>query len=283
MSKRSRLQRLRAQGKLLDEIMAWKREEVEKVMRERPLATLRALAATVPAAWDFTAALRQPGVSLIAEVKRASPSRGLLSHHFDPVDLARTYVRNGARAISVVTDARFFQGKLEFVTQVKETLVEMGVQVPVLRKDFIFEPYQVWESRVAGADAVLLIVAILSDKALRELLQLTWRLGMEALVEVHNEQELARALTTGAKVIGINNRNLRTFEVDLGVTERLRPLIPPDILVVSESGIHTARDVQRLAALKVDAILVGESLVRADPEKRPERVRELVTAGLAVA
>jgi len=283
MAKKSRLQRLRAQGKLLDEIMAWKRQEVEKVMRERPLATLRALAATVPAAWDFAAALRRPGVSLIAEVKRASPSRGLLSHHFDPVDLARTYVRNGARAISVVTDARFFQGKLEYVTQVKETLVEMDVQVPVLRKDFIFEPYQVWESRVAGADAVLLIVAILSDRTLRELLQLTWRLGMEALVEVHNEQELARALTAGAKVIGINNRDLRTFEVDLGVTERLRPLIPPDVLVVSESGIRTAEDVQRLAALKVDAILVGESLVRADPEKRPERVRELATAGLAVA
>ena len=214
-------------------------------------------------------------------MKRASPSRGLLSHHFDPVELAQIYVRNGARAISVITDARFFQGKLEYLTQVKETLVQMGVQVPVLRKDFIFDPYQVWEARVAGADAVLLIVAVLSDKLLRELLQLTRRLGMEALVEVHNEQELARAITAGARVIGINNRDLRTFEVDLRVTERLRPLIPPDILVVSESGIHTAEDVRRLAALQVDAILVGESLVRADPADRPQRVRELVMAGTA--
>ncbi len=281
MTKRSRLQRLRAQGKLLDEIMAWKREELEKRKQEQPIASLRALAATAPAPWDFVAALRAPGISLIAEVKRASPSRGLLSHHFDPVELAQIYVRNGARAISVITDARFFQGKLEYLTQVKETLVQMGVQVPVLRKDFIFDPYQVWEARVAGADAVLLIVAVLSDKLLRELLQLTRRLGMEALVEVHNEQELARAITAGARVIGINNRDLRTFEVDLRVTERLRPLIPPDILVVSESGIHTAEDVRRLAALQVDAILVGESLVRADPADRPQRVRELVMAGTA--
>ncbi len=281
MAKRSRLQRLRAQGKLLDEIMAWKREEVEKRKREQPLASLRALAATVPAPWDFVAALQEPGITLIAEVKRASPSRGLLSHHFDPVELAQIYVRNGARAISVITDARFFQGKLEYITQVKEALQAMNVQAPVLRKDFIFDPYQVWEARVAGADAVLLIVAILSDRTLRELLQLARRLGMEALVEVHNEQELARAVTAGARVIGINNRDLRTFEVDLRVTERLRPLIPPDILVVSESGIHTAEDVRRLAALRVDAILVGESLVRADPADRPRRVKELVTAGAA--
>ncbi len=279
MAKKSRLQRLRAQGKLLDEIMAWKREEVAKTKRERPLAELRALATTVPKPLDFAAALRQPGVSLIAEVKRASPSRGLLCHDFDPEVLARTYVKNGAAAISVLTDARFFQGNLEHLALVKETVTALGKPVPVLRKDFIFDPYQIWEARVAGADAILLIVAVLGDNALRALLAETRKLGMEALVEVHNEQELARALTAGAKIIGINNRDLRTFTVDLRVTERLRPLIPPDIIVVSESGVHTPEDVKRLAELKVDAILVGESLVRAKPETRAQKVRELVAAG----
>ncbi len=279
MAKKSRLQRLRAQGKLLDEIMAWKREEVAKAKRERPLTELRALATTVPKPLDFAAALRQPGVSLIAEVKRASPSRGLLCHDFDPKVLARTYVKNGAAAISVLTDARFFQGNLEHLALVKETVTALGKPVPVLRKDFIFDPYQIWEARVAGADALLLIVAVLGDNALRTLLAETRKLGMEALVEVHNEQELARALTAGAKIIGINNRDLRTFTVDLRVTERLRPLIPPDIIVVSESGVHTPEDVKRLAELKVDAILVGESLVRAKPETRAQKVRELVAAG----
>ena len=279
MAKKSRLQRLRAQGKLLDEIMAWKRQEVAKVKRERPLATLRALAATVPKPLDFAGALRAPGVSLIAEVKRASPSRGLLCHDFDPERLARTYVTHGAAAISVLTDARFFQGKLEHLTQVKETVVAQGRPVPVLRKDFIFDPYQVWEARVAGADAILLIVAVLGERDLRDLLAETRRLGMEALVEVHNEQELARALTAGARIIGINNRDLRTFTVDLGVTERLRPLVPPDIVVVSESGIHTPEDVKRLAALGVDAILVGEAFVRAKPEQRGPKVRAFVEAG----
>ncbi len=279
MAKKSRLQRLRAQGKLLDEIMAWKREEVAKTKRERPLAELRALATTVPKPLDFAAALRQPGVSLIAEVKRASPSRGLLCHDFDPEVLARTYVKNGAAAISVLTDARFFQGNLEHLALVKETVTALGKPVPVLRKDFIFDPYQIWEARVAGADAILLIVAVLGDNALRALLAETRKLGMEALVEVHNEQELARALTAGAKIIGINNRDLRTFTVDLRVTERLRPLIPPDIIVVSESGVHTPEDVERLAELRVDAILVGESLVRAKPETRTQKVRELVAAG----
>ncbi len=279
MAKKSRLQRLRAQGKLLDEIMAWKRQEVAKVKRERPLATLRALAATVPKPLDFAAALRAPGVSLIAEVKRASPSRGLLCHDFDPERLARTYVTHGAAAISVLTDARFFQGKLEHLTQVKETVVAQGRPIPVLRKDFIFDPYQVWEARVAGADAILLIVAVLGERDLRDLLAETRRLGMEALVEVHNEQELARALTAGARIVGINNRDLRTFTVDLGVTERLRPLVPPDIVVVSESGIHTPEDVKRLAALGVDAILVGEAFVRAKPEQRGPKVRAFVEAG----
>ncbi len=279
MAKKSRLQRLRAQGKLLDEIMSWKREEVAKAKREQPQPTLQALAATLPPPLDFAAALRAPGVRLIAEVKRASPSKGLLCHDFDPEALARTYAENGAAAISVLTDARFFQGSLDHLVRVKETLASIGKPLPVLRKDFIFDPYQVWEARVAGADAILLIVAVLGDKALRSLLALARRLGMEALVEVHNEQELARAVTAGARIIGINNRDLRTFTVDLAVTERLRPLVPPDILVVSESGIHTPEDVARLAAIGVDAILVGEAFVRARAQERGEKVRAFVRAG----
>ncbi len=279
MGKRTRLQRLRTQGKLLDEIIAWKREEVSKLKRERPLATLRALAVTVPRPLDFAAAIQPPGVSLIAEIKRASPSRGLLCRDFDPARLARTYVENGAAAISVLTDARFFQGKLEHLTRAKETLAQLGARVPVLRKDFILDPYQIWEARVAGADAVLLIIAVLSDRALRELLAETRRLGMEALIEVHDEQDLARALAVRPRVISINNRDLRTFTVNPSITEHLRPLIPEGILVVSEGGIRTPEDVRRLAALSVDAVLVGEALVRAAPAERGRKVRALVDAG----
>lgn len=278
--------RLRHQGKMLDEIMRHKREEVPKRMATVSITGLRALAATVPNALDFAAALRQPGVSLIAEVKKASPSRGLLCRDFDPAMLASVYARGGAAAISVLTDARFFQGQLEYLTTVKETVIEGGKQgdretgnVPVLRKDFIYDPYQIVEARVAGADALLLIVAVLGDNELRSLLTETRRYGMEALVEVHDEDEVERALRAGAQIIGVNNRDLRTFDVDIATTERLRPLIPADRVLVSESGIYTAADVHRLADIGVDAMLVGESLVAARPEERLGKVRELVRAG----
>ena len=294
--------RLRHQGKMLDEIMRHKREEVPKRMATVSLTGLRALAETVPDALDFAAALRQPGVSLIAEVKKASPSRGLLCRDFDPAMLASTYARGGAAAISVLTDARFFQGQLEYLTTVKETLQKEGERgrererekqspphpltpsppPPVLRKDFIYDPYQIVEARVAGADALLLIVAVLGDNELRSLLAETRRYGMEALVEVHDEAEVERALAAGALVIGVNNRDLRTFNVDIATTERLRPLIPADRVLVSESGIHGPDDVRRLAAMGVDAMLVGESLVTARPEERLGKVRELVRAGRAV-
>jgi indole-3-glycerol phosphate synthase len=296
-------ERLRHQGKMLDEIMAWKREELPARQAAMPPTSLRALAATAPDPVDFAAALRRPGVSLIAEVKRASPSRGLLCKDFDPAKLARTYADGGAAAISVLTDSRFFQGQLEHLTTVKETLVEgkpdrsahpkarqtatqdthhpitPSASLPVLRKDFIYDPYQVLEARVAGADALLLIVAVLGDNDLKRLLDETRRNGMEALVEVHDEAEVERALAAGARVIGINNRDLRTFAIDLQTTARLRPLIPSDCLVVAESGIHTPDDVRRLAGMGVDAMLVGESLVAAKPEERLRKVRELVRAG----
>ena len=292
--------RLRHQGKMLDEIMRHKREEVPKRMAIVSITGLRALAETVPDALDFAAALRQPGVSLIAEVKKASPSRGLLCRDFDPAMLASVYARGGAAAISVLTDARFFQGQLEYLTTVKETVagemekkekrvrnetqstnlpVSQSTIPPVLRKDFICDPYQIVEARVAGADALLLIVAVLGDNELRSLLAETRRYGMEALVEVHDEEEVERALQAGAQVIGVNNRDLRTFGVDLATTERLRPLIPADRVLVSESGIHGPDDVRRLAAMGVDAMLVGESLVAARPEERLGKVRELARAG----
>lgn len=273
--------RLRHQGKLLDDIMRWKREELPKRQAQMPIATLRALAQTVPEPLDFAAALGAPGVSLIAEVKRASPSKGLLVADFDPSGLARTYAQGGAAAISVLTDGRYFQGHLEHLTTVKELLVGGSVprRIPVLRKDFIFDPYQVVEARVAGADALLLIVAVLSDAELRHLLEETRRYGMEALVEVHDEDEVQRALAASARVIGINNRDLRTFAVDLETTGRLRPLIPQDRLVVSESGISSAEDVYRLVELGANAMLVGESLVTAKPAERLDKVRTLVRAG----
>ena len=286
--------RLMQQGMFLDEIMAHKRAELPKEKREVPLADLRAAVAVAEPTRDFAAALRPaagpPGVRLIAEIKRASPSRGLLCHDFDPVRLADVYRANGAAAISILTDARFFQGDLVHISQVRQHFMrslphsgpaDAGRPLPLLRKDFIFDPYQVWAARAAGADALLLIVAVLSDRELRELLAETRRLQMEALVEVHDEDDVRRALAVGARIIGVNNRDLRTFAVDLATSERLRPLAPPEVIFVAESGIHTPDDVRRLRDVGVDAMLVGEALVKAAPAARPTRVRELAQAGLA--
>lgn len=258
-----------SQETILEEIIAWKRGEIGRHKHARPVEAVRAGAALAPPPRDFAAALRSPGVSLIAEVKRASPSKGLLCHDFDAVALARAYEDNGAAAISVLTDQHFFQGHLNHLRAVRQK-----VRLPVLRKDFILDPYQVYESRLAGADAVLLIVAALSDGDLKALYQLVHELGMAALVEVHNEAELERALQIGPRIVGVNNRDLRTFEVDLETTARLRPLIPTDVVLVAESGIHTRADVARLAAIGADAMLVGEALVRAPDVGH--KVRELV-------
>ncbi len=281
MPMKKRLQRLREKGQLLDEIMAWKRQEVPRQMQEMPESDLQALLTFTPPAEDFAAALAQPGVSLIAEVKRASPSKGLIAREFDPVDLALTYAEGGAAAISCLTDARFFQGQLEHLTAIKEAFRQRHIHLPVLRKDFIYHPYQVLQARVAGADAILLIMAVLSDSEYRELLAYARELGMEALVEVHDEHEVARALQAQPRIIGVNNRDLRTFQVDLQTTARLRPHIPDDILLVAESGIRHGNDVRTLKEMGVDAILVGETLVRQAPGARLRKVRELVRAGRA--
>lgn len=261
-----------AKKTILDEIMRWKRDELPKKMRERSVELVRAQLLVAPPVRPFRAALRPTAAgapALIAEVKRASPSKGLLRHRFDAVEIATTYAQNGAAALSVLTDQRFFQGNMGVLQAVRQ-----AVTLPVLRKDFIFDPYQVHEARAGGADALLLIVAVLGDRALRDLLALTRELGMEALVEVHDEAEVERALAAGATIIGINNRDLRTLEVDFETTARLRPRIPAGLTIVAESGIRTAEDVRRLAAMGVDAMLVGETLVRA--KDIGAKVRELV-------
>jgi indole-3-glycerol phosphate synthase/phosphoribosylanthranilate isomerase len=242
--------------KILDEILRWKREQIEQRKRAVPLETLRVAAENAPLPRDLTAALQEPGVSLIAEVKRASPSKGLLRGGLDAATLAREYEAGGSSAISVLTDERYFRGSLDDLRAVRGS-----VRLPLLRKDFILDAYQVYESRAAGADAVLLIVAALNDGELRTLHDLIRDLGMAALVEVHDAIELTRALRIEPQVIGVNNRDLHTFHVDLETSARLRPLVPPGVLLVAESGIHTRADVERLAATGVDAMLVGESLV----------------------
>jgi indole-3-glycerol phosphate synthase len=272
----------RQRGKILDEIMGYHREQLPKIMRDVTLADVRAFARIASPTVSLSAALARPGVSLIAECKKASPSKGLLVPHYNPVELARSYVQSGASAVSVLTDARHFQGSLEDLRDVTEALQNVRSPVlkqraPVLRKDFIFHPYQVYEARAAGADALLLIVAVLGDSELRELLALTKELKMEALVEVHDEEELARALALPVAVIGVNNRNLQTFEVDLQTAVRLRPLVPEGLGVVAESGIRTPEDVALLAAAGLDGMLVGESL--ATSKHLAASVRKLVEAG----
>jgi indole-3-glycerol phosphate synthase len=255
---------------ILNEIVDWKRKEVARRKLTRPLTDVQVDIPRAPAPRDLVAPLRQPGVSLIAEVKRASPSKGLLRPDLDPVALASEYEAHGAAAISVLTDEHFFGGRLDHLRAVRREVP----RVPVLRKDFILEAYQVFEARAAGADAVLLIVAVLNDEDLRSLYRLVRRLDMAALVEVHDRAELARALAIEPRIVGVNNRDLRTFRVDLETTARLRARIPDDIILVAESGVHSADDVARLEEMGADAMLVGEALVRA--EDVGKKVRELV-------
>jgi indole-3-glycerol phosphate synthase len=247
---------------VLADIFAHKRAEVAQAKLLLSPEEMRAAAEAAPIPPDFLAALRRPSGArprLIAEVKKASPSRGLLAPHFDPLRLAGIYKANGAAAISVLTDERYFQGCLEDLRLV----AAQEPRLPVLRKDFVFDPYQIYEARLAGASAVLLIAAMLDTALLRELRQLAQTLHLAALVEVHSEEELESALFSGTQLIGINNRNLKDLKVDLKVTHRLRPLVPPGVLVVAESGIHARADVDQLHEIGVDAILVGESLVTA--------------------
>ena len=255
---------------ILDEIVAAKRGELADARRAAPLADLARAAARLARPLNLSGALLGGGVRLIAEVKKASPSRGLLSPDFDPERLAATYVANGAAAVSCLTDPRF-QGELAHLAAIKES--GASGRAPVLRKDFIFDPYQVYEARAAGADGILLIVAILEPPLLTELLAAAQSLWMQCLVEVHDERELETALSAGSEIIGINNRDLHTFATDLAVTGRLAPLVPRGRVIVSESGIFTRDDLRRLQRLRVNAALVGEALVTA-PDTAA-KVREL--------
>ena len=256
---------------ILDRILADKYLEVAQRRISTPIDQLReqALAETPPR--DFLGALKRAGrPALIAECKKASPSKGLLRPDYAPAQLARTYAENGAAALSVLTDEKFFQGSLSDLSAART-----AAGLPALRKDFIVDGYQLYEARAAGADAVLLIVAALRLAQLRELHQLIRELGMTALVEVHDEAEVETALQIAPKLLGVNNRNLHNFSIDLQTTGRLRKNIPADIALVAESGIHTADDVSRVRDLGVDAILVGEALVMASD--MGAKVRELVT------
>ena len=255
---------------ILDKIVAAKREELAEAQRAAPLAAVQRRAEDQPPPLGLSGALTCDGIQLIAEVKKASPSRGLLSPDFDPVRLAETYVANGAAAVSCLTDPRF-QGELAHLSAIKESGV--SADAPVLRKDFIFDPYQIYEARAVGADGILLIVAILEPSLLKELLAIAQSVGMQCLVEVHDETELETAAAAGAEIIGINNRDLHTFTTDLALTQRLAPLVPQGKVIVSESGIFTLDDLHLLNRVRVSAVLVGEALVTAP--NVAAKVREL--------
>ena len=254
---------------VLDEILAGVREDVTQRQEAVPLEQIRELAAAAPPAIDAYAALRKPGVAVIAEVKRSSPSKGALADIPDPAELAGEYAAGGARCISVLTEGRWFGGSLDDLAAVRA-----AVRVPVLRKDFVVSAYQVHEARAHGADLVLLIVAALEQNGLLERIE---SLGMTALVEVHDEEEADRALDAGAQVIGVNARDLRTLEVDRSVFERIAPGLPNSVVKIAESGVRGPHDLIRYASAGADAVLVGEGLVT---QKSPrDAVAELVNAG----
>ena len=258
---------------ILDEIVQHKREELSRRRREVSRGELERRCAGLTPPRDFAGALTPPpgGVRLLAEVKKASPSRGVLAERFDPLGLATVYADNGAAALSVLTDEKYFQGSLDFLTTIRDQ-----VSIPVLRKDFTLDEYQLWEARAAGADAVLLIVAILEAAHLRDLLQASTALGLATLVEAHTASEIDVALAAGSRIVGINNRNLKTFETRIETSVELLPLIPRGRLAVSESGFGSADQVRRVVAAGAHAVLVGESLVRASDVAA--KVRELALA-----
>ena len=257
---------------VLDDILVDVRADLEARQRVAPLERLKEAASRAPSTRDAAAALRGDGVAVIAEVKRASPSKGALAAIADPAALAMDYEAGGAAVISVLTEAHRFGGSLEDLAAVRDV-----VQVPLLRKDFVVSSYQIWEARAYGADMVLLIVAALEQNALVSLVERAASIGLTALVEVHDEAELDRALEAGAVVIGVNARNLSTLEVDRTIFARLAPRIPDEVVKVAESGVRGPHDLLAYAASGADAVLVGESLVVGkDPRSA---VADLVTAG----
>jgi len=254
---------------MLAQIAAEKRARIEELKKERPLAELKERLSGAEPLRPFAEELERMGISIIAEVKKASPSRGDFGPEFPVDELAARYEAGGARAVSVLTEEIFFKGCTGDLKAVRQ-----AVHLPVLRKDFLLDSYQLYESRLLPADAVLLIAGLLPEKTLKEYLEISEELSLAAVVETHEAEEVAMALRAGAKIIGINNRDLRTFRTDVRQTVRLARLVPPEVILVSESGIRCAEDVLLLAAAGVDAILVGEALVlAADPARK---IRELL-------
>jgi indole-3-glycerol phosphate synthase len=257
---------------ILDDIVRDKRAELDRIKAAVPVDQLQQRPLFREARHSLHAALAARPRAIIAEVKKASPSRGVIRADFDPVAIATMYADSGAAAISVLTEERYFQGHLDYLAAIRRT-----VSLPLLRKDFLFDAYQLYEARAFGADAILLIVAILPDALLHELLFLAEELNLAALVEIHDRAELERAARAGARLIGINNRDLRTFQTTLATTEELLPAVPRDAIVVAESGIESPADIDRLERAGVHAFLIGESLMRApDPGAR---LAELLGAG----
>ena len=262
---------------ILEQIVSTKGLELDIRKKQEPLSELQSQVRDLPIPLNFSGALMGGGISLIAETKKASPSKGLLKENYDPVMLAQDYIENGASAVSVITEKDHFQGSLAHLKKVKEAVGPRGI--PVLRKDFLFDTYQVYEAKVYGADAILLIAAILEKTQLKELLQLSQSLWIQVLTEVHNEQELEMAIECGAEVIGINNRNLHTFDTNISLTERLAIGVPTGKILVSESGIQSHNDLMRLEKAGVHAVLVGEALVTSDDPGA--KTRELLYGNLA--
>lgn len=246
---------------ILKKILDHKRGEVASARIAIPLPDLRSRIADLPATLGFKATLGKTAdaakTAIIAEIKKGSPSKGVIRHDFDPLGIASIYAENGAACLSILTDAHFFMGDLAYIPAIRKS-----VKIPLLRKDFIFDPYQLYEARAAGADAILLIAAMLDLPRLRDLASQAQELGLDVLLEVHDEREMETALKTDCGLIGINNRNLRTFETSLTTTERLAPLVPPERLIVAESGINARKDIELLATVGAKAFLVGESLMR---------------------
>ncbi len=245
---------------ILDEILKYRHEQLARERAVVPESEMELLAkARTEPTKGFKAAISRPGINIISEVKKASPSKGVIYADFRPVETAVNYQRSGAAAISVLTEEHYFMGSSEYLTEIRQ-----AVDIPILRKDFIFDPYQVYEARAIGADAILLIAALLTPLEMKELRILAESLGLDVLCESHNSREIHTCIQAGASIFGINNRDLTTFDVNLDTTGQLAPLLPEGALVVSESGLFTAEDILKVAKAGANAVLIGESLMR-DP------------------